>query len=471
MNANYRAYIKDCLNLTGLPKCFVTVREGDISGDILTRASSSFNILEEVPDIIKEGDVFCLYKYNGEVIYNGVITSTEEKRIRTDQIWSLFNVDWFYRTDKQDYLEHEIAVIFQNFMEGRIGQIVTSIPASNQDNFAKNMNYYILNGSNYDEYRVNKTQYDGIYTVVSSLPTASENTMNDTIYLVGSTAPRSAYMTIKTTNNNVTTYSWQLLGTTDAKAGDETAYIYSTDKIGQLAVSEIDTITDPLLIQKYSAFDVTYEGSQTSKLISVNDIRSTRNMEEFIYKLYANYGIVIDITIPYQGRCEFHIKSANYNGTKISRNTSTIISITPTTETEELNKLIIMGTLGNYRKTYYATPNGIVEDGSSTDRLPEVNNRIIFSDDSLSDIKADYLASQMYNHQIVFEMSLDNQIYDFDSWRFGQPLEVYYRGFYYQSVYTGYSYSFAEGEKLSKVTITCGKVRTKLTDLINMKKA
>lgn len=408
MDTYYKAYVKDILEMEEGPKCFLTVKASEYGEDILTNRTSSFESYSKIPrNKINEGDILCLYKPSGELVYNGVIRSIEEYQIQTDQIWSLFNGVWFYRTSKQDYLEHEVADIFSDYMQGKIGEVVTVLPEASEDSYKLNKLYLMLDGTVYKQYVVNKYENSGTYS-------------------------------------------------------------YRIDNVGQLTEQELTSLVDPLQIKKFRAFDISYEGSQTIHLTSSDVNESSRNMEDFIYRLYSDYGIVLDIDIPYRGRCRINVKTPNYTGTKIGINTANIISITPKTETNENNKLIIMGSKGEYRKTYFATKNGIVEDGNDASRLPIINTTIVYSDDELADIKSQYLKNEMYNHEIVFNMILENKLYDFYNWKLGQPLEVFYEGDRYLSVFTGYSISFDENEIPSIVEITCGKVRSKLTDLINM---
>lgn len=69
-----------------------------------------------------------------------------------------------------------------------------------------------------------RTQREGQYVVVNSLPTASAETMFK-IYLVPSSDPeqqniKDEYITISTTADDVTTYSWELIGSTKIDLSD-----------------------------------------------------------------------------------------------------------------------------------------------------------------------------------------------------------------------------------------------------------
>ena len=422
----YKAYIKDCLDLNGLPEAYLTIKDGNPAGDILTNASSSFTCLGKIPDEVKLGDVFCLYDSNGQVLHQGIISSMEYNKdtdlsdIDVDSIYSLFDADWFYRTFQENHLEQEVADIFVDFIENKIGEIVTTLPTANEENWMHNKLYYKLVNDKYIDYRINKEV------------------------------------------------------TTEKKSGSdeyEEIVSYQMVELGESASqTPEDFQADPLFQQKYGAFTVQYENSQEVHLPVLEDPGNTRNMQQFIYDLYNDYGIVVKINIPFESGCSILIKTADYGSLKIARNSASILSISPSMEIEELNKLVVFSSSGSLRNIFYATENGIVEDPTSTGRLKVINTEFVYSDDAIDDIKTQHLKDEMYNHQIVFEMVLENQLYDFFSWNLGMPLEVHYDGIYYKTIFTGYEYSFKENERPSKVKVTCGKVRTRLTDLVNMKK-
>lgn len=431
----YKAYIKNCLDLNGLPEAYVTVQSGSPSGDILTRASSSFEVLGKTPDEVKLGDIFCLYDTNGTVIYQGVISGLEYDKesdstsVDTDSIYSYFNMNWFYRTFQEDTLEHEVADIFNDFIAHKIGSLVESLPEANETNWYKNQLYYKLetrdSKSVYVDYRISKE-------IEREQISGSSEYQDKVTY-------KMIDLGLSGCNN------------TEGATPEE----FERDKMFE---------------KKFNIFTVTYDGSQEVHLPVLESDGDMRNMEDFIYSLYADYGVIVEINIPYNSGCSINIKTANYDGTKIARNSANILSIVPSMETAETNKLMIFSSTGGFRGTYYATETGITDDSEAASRLKVINTEFVNSDDAIDDIKKEYLKDQMYDHQIVFELILKNNLYDFFSWNLGMPLEVYYDGAVYQSIYTGFEYSFDMDERPSTVTITCGKVRNKLTDLINMKK-
>ena len=423
----YRAYIKDCLNLNSLPIDNKLIVNGDITGDILTNASSNFVCVGKTAEDVKLGDIFCMYDTNGRVMYQGVIKSMEYSKdddttsIDTDSIYSLFDISWFCRVFKETYLEHEIADVFSDFITNKIGEIVTTLPTANEENWMHNKLYYMLNSENkYIGYRIHKEV------------------------------------------------------TREKKEGSdeyEEKITYVHLDLGEMANQDvINYQTDYLFNRKYGAFSVTYDDSQEIHLPALEDVGEVRNMQQFIYDLYNDYGVLVSITVPFESGCNIHIKTLNYSPLKIARNTTNIISISPSMEIEEINKLVIFSSAGALRKIFYASENGIIEDSTDTHRLKVINTEYVYADDEIDDIKKQHLKEELYDHQIEFEMILDNKLYDFFSWNIGMPLEVYYDGIYYKTIFTGYEYSFDQNETPSVVRITCGKVRTRLTDLVNMNK-
>ena len=344
----YRAYIKDILDLAEKPKAFLKIVAFTIREDLLTTANSSFTCLT-IPSNIDNGDVICVYDPYGVVIYQGIINQITDNVINTNQIQSIYKGTWLCANSKQDYLEHEIAVLLGDYASGKI----------------------------------------------------------------------------------------------------------------------TSSVTDTLQAQKLGAIEIQYEGTNTNSLPTFEP-QTTQDMEQFIYSLYEKYNIVFNFTIPFDGQNVVLIKTANFTTYKIANNTHAIVDISPTTEISQNNKLIVYSTEGAYRAVYYATAQGIVTNPNDPLRLKNINTVIQFSDDDLSDIVASNLSSEMFNHKITFTLRLDNKLYAWSDFRLGQPLEIYVNGQYFNSVFTGYEMTLTQGQNLTEVKITCGKVRTSLTSKLNL---
>lgn len=430
MDTKYRAFVKDCLDLNAVPKAFLIIMSGDVAGDVLTRATSSFTCFEEVPENVHEGDVLVLYAPSGRSIYTGVISAINQKDIDCDQIQALFDYNWFYRLFAKDKLEQEIAEIYTDFKAGVIGDIVGSVPEANEENWLKNKLYLSWDTSvnKYRQYKITREvereeQENGTYV---------ENVI----------------------------YQKTQLGVIDASEENWQEFDFTVDGF--------KTQEDKLFLKKYGAFTITYEGQQSVHLPTPETVDEMRNMEQFMYDVFKDYDVVTQIDIPYGSGCKINFKTADFTGMRIAKNSADIISISPTTEVEDTNKLVVFSADGGYRGTYYATDNGIIENSDSSERLPVINTVYVTSNDSIEDIKANNLKEKLYNHEIVFEMSLQSNLIDFFEWNFGTPLEIIYKGKIYKSIYTGYKYSFSDGAHPTTVEVTCGIVRTRLTDKFNM---
>lgn len=115
----YRCFVKDQMALTDAPKAFMVVDTFDVKRDLMTKATSSITVLEMASNI-NDGDVLVLYDPKGTFLYNGVITSIEDKTLRLSQMPSFYKGTWIYNVSPQDYLEHEIAVLLGDYADGKL---------------------------------------------------------------------------------------------------------------------------------------------------------------------------------------------------------------------------------------------------------------------------------------------------------------------------------------------------------------
>lgn len=145
----YRGFIKPITALNGLPYGSPDLRitENTIKRDILTKASSTFTVLD-IPDEAEVGNVFGCYDENGKTVYVGIITNIEDKIIQTDQIISIFNDNW-------KYYDPSVSTI-----EGKIASIIAGLAADNDS----------LLATIFSQFTVTTTT-----STVLDLPTQSEN--------------------------------------------------------------------------------------------------------------------------------------------------------------------------------------------------------------------------------------------------------------------------------------------------------
>lgn len=338
----YRVFIKDCLDLDGMPIANSVCLTFTINKDLLSVATSDFTLLN-MPTNIKEGDILGLSDPYGTVIYTGAIKSIGDN-IQCRAITSIFNDNWKYH-DTSD-----------STIEGKIKRII-------EDDF--------INSS------------------------------------------------------------------------------------------------DPMVSDRFP-FTVSVSSS-TSGTIEAKDDTAVMDFQTFLMNMYNVYGVITDIKVPFNGTPTIELKQATHSSIKVGNNALPIQNMTPLTEVFETNKLVIYDKEGTtLRGTYYTTSQGITTNANDPLRLPVTKTKFIFNtDDALNDIKQENLQEEIYNHKITFDLLLNNGLYDFYDWELGMPIEVWYNGEYYNTIFTKYSMSKEMNVDVTSVSITCGKVRNTLTEKLN----
>lgn len=249
-------------------------------------------------------------------------------------------------------------------------------------------------------------------------------------------------------------------------------------KIQTIIQTDYTQSTDPMILQRFP-FTVSTTSSTTGTFeqhtvtVDKEEVASQKyvtNLMKFFYELYEQWGVIIDMSIPYEpGTPTISIGQATGNAVKIGNNVNAITDMTALTEIFETNRLFIYDKDGAVlRGTYYGTTGGITDDPDDPLRLPVTKTKYVFdTDKDMNEIVSEHLQEEMMNHKLEFEMLLDNNLYSFWDWNLGQSIEIYYNGSYYSTLFTGYSLRKQEGGSLETVSITCGKVRNTLTDILN----
>ena len=143
-------------------------------------------------------------------------------------------------------------------------------------------------------------------------------------------------------------------------------------------------------------------------------------------------------------------------------------NLTPLTEVVQTNKLSIYDKSGVFRQNYYCTANGITTNDADPLRLPVVKTKFIFNDDTpTQDLADENLQNEIYNHRITFDLLLNSNLYEFTEWELGQTLNIWYNTDYYSSIFTAYTMQMDQGNDVTLVSVTCGKVRNTLTEKLN----
>lgn len=221
---------------------------------------------------------------------------------------------------------------------------------------------------------------------------------------------------------------------------------------------------DTLITETFNSLDVTSVDSTNVNLPS-QQFDYVINFEEFIYDLFDKYNIMFYLDVPFtQDNPTLQIKKPSKPKLVLADNTKIIPTINPITEIFENNKLEIYSQDGVYRETWYSSKNGITDDPSEITRLNVINNNIVFSDDPISILKAQNLRNDIYNHKIDVIMLIDNKLYNFWEMELGQPMEIFLKGRFYDTILTGYEITKEETGVIEQVKLIFGKVRTKASE-------
>jgi len=354
----YRCFVKDQLDLAATPKAFMVVDTFSIKRDLMTNANSTITVME-MPTNVDEGDVIVLYDPKGTTLYQGVIKSIDVNKITCSQMASYYKGTWIYNVSPQDYLEHELSVLLQDYASGHIY--------------------------------------------------------------------KSSYV-------------------------------------------------DPLVAQRLGGITIDYVGTTSVHLPTDlddegNEQMTKKDMEQFIYEIYDKYGIEFEFEINLSGTNYCHIRVPSFETIKVGNNMFAIKDMSPITEIEETNRLIIYAQDKTYRTTYVATKNNIVEAPQSTaNRFNITNTTVVFSDDPVADLVASNLPQTMFNHRLTFSLIIKNFIYEFGDFNLGGTLDIYFNDDYYNSVLTGYEIEKASNRNITEAKFICGKVRVKLTQMLTLGK-
>ncbi len=239
------------------------------------------------------------------------------------------------------------------------------------------------------------------------------------------------------------------------------------------AIIEADFVnsSDPMIADRFP-FTVT-TSSTTSGTFEAQEATFTTDFEAFLMQMYDQHGVITEISVPFGDVTPtITLKKATHSAVKIGNNVQVIQNLTPITEVFETNKLVIYNAEGDtLRGAYYTTPQGITTSSSSPLRLPVTKTKFIFDTDTpLDEIRDQNLQEEIYNHRISFDMVLNNNLYDFFDWELGMPIQVWYNGAYYSTIFTKYNLRKEINTDVAAVSVTCGKVRNTLTELLNDRK-
>lgn len=559
----WRGYVKDQLNLENVPKAFLKIKSFSIKEDLLTSATSSFDCVE-VKDNISNGDVLIVADETGITKYLGVINSIDENTINTTQIQSIYKGSWLYdlpniigvgndkswHWDRYDYLidptkdyKHwnnsdlpklEALENLQIRESRTLLDSSTSLTMNIGDMYTACATTYVYSETRKNITMVFSSDNGGILyvngTEVGSYVYYDSSTQTQRVPIECPVTIRKGWNKVQVVYSEqtggdgwlVTINGFHLNEYFSELTSQYTSNVTSLEDTFAQALRlyangkmRDSSYTDDLIKQRLSSIEIK-TSSQTQGAFLTQEDTYVCDMEEFIYSLYNRYQIQLTFDIPYQGKCTCTIGKSNIGEIKIGNNTNAIVDISPITEVEETNRLIIYNEDGTYRATYVTKADGsrVKEPIGTANRFGVVKTAIVFSDDDDQTLQWGYLP-KMYNHKLTFTLKLfkevevpvkklerveknlttfDNKnlktenesyimanvyerverkeklsLYSFNDFILGMPLAVWKDTDYFSTILTGREMTKNETAPINEVHYTCGTVRTKLTEKLLIK--
>lgn len=230
------------------------------------------------------------------------------------------------------------------------------------------------------------------------------------------------------------------------------------ETIAAIITNDFVNNEDTKIADLFSQFEIEIT-SETEKNLGTKADNTVVNFMSFLFDMYKDYNIIVDISIGFSGTPKITIGVPYYEPMKMTNNNA-IRNLQVTTETTQTNKLIVFNRDGTVQRgIYYATTSGITTDSEALNRLPKINTKIVFSDDEMADIVNSNLSEEMFNHKISIDVVLSNKLYKWQDFHLGQYIDVFYKEKVYFSVMTGYSFNADNDNIASTINISLGMVR------------
>ena len=195
------------------------------------------------------------------------------------------------------------------------------------------------------------------------------------------------------------------------------------------------------------------------------EVNSCINLEEFIFEMYKKNNIKLEFEVnQLSDKININIIKCANSKMKIGDNTSYTTVFNIITETQEINKLIIFGEDGVYRKSYYNSITGITDNSEELLRINQIKTKIVYSNANLDKIKHDNLPNEIYSHSINMSIIQKNNNIISPSEiikKIGFEFEIWKSGKVYYSILTGYDLKF-DGVDIPIINLTFGKIRNRL---------
>lgn len=208
--------------------------------------------------------------------------------------------------------------------------------------------------------------------------------------------------------------------------------------------------------------------------LSSTETNTIMSVENFIYSLYENYGVMFMFTINYSGNNYVSIQKYSGDALKIGNNTDVVSNIKTIVQQKGFNKLVILKPSKTFGYSRVLTTNGEIKSPSQTDvgeMFALTNTKVVVTNSDTAaeiDALANKYLHNYYNHKITFDLLIDNSIYSIGDMKLGRPISIWIDGKNFDTALTGIEISKDEGKNIEYISCICGNVRTKLSSKINM---
>lgn len=218
------------------------------------------------------------------------------------------------------------------------------------------------------------------------------------------------------------------------------------------------------------------------------DSNTVANVESYIMDLFNDFGVYVSSSLGVNSVYQAHdlqLRPSYYkelDSIKISDNVENISNVSIEMEDVETTVLVVFNKEGTTLRGYI----GMKNDGSTMSFTYETADtelqnligydnykvKVVMTSDDMDSVIAQNLTNAKYNHKISFDLSLDNSLFDVDSFQIGQPVEFYYENKMYESIVTSVSYDIKENDdQIHSMKVVLGKVRSSLTSKLNLGRA
>lgn len=403
----YLVYGKKRKDLDKYATFFSELLNAQISEDLLQKSTSVIECKDDAT-YLEDGDVVTILNDKGVVVYNGVVSSVDGKKITTDQMQHIFSGNFYAMTDSSNektfWSTYSSMRMFNRYLSHAKAGYMTS-----RSRISSNTEYMDIIPIDTTLSGLNRfIMWSGTFPTTKDIPW---RTQNQTIEL-----EQFIYDTYST---------YGLLALFDFVIEDYVLTYHQNEK------QSVCYIFDPLV-----------------GCYHIN--AGTGNIDYY----YVNPYEKIDLS----DNAEF-ISNINVIQEVEDANTLYIYNSAGTTF-RAIYTVLKDG-------TYYQLPD---PNSFLSSRYYPIKQKFVNSDETLANIVNAELKNIQYNHKVNFTLDLKNNFYKKGDLKLGQQIDFYVGNKKYNSLLTGWKYLIEGNNEISSIDMVCGKVRNNLTSKLNLGK-